>query len=314
MPDQSPTPITRRRVLTILAGASAALMAGPAQSARLHEWRGTALGAEARIVLAHADRTVAGQTLALIRTEIERLESIFSLYRADSAVSMLNRTGRLRAAPLELVHLTRRALAITRLTDGAFDVTVQPLWDLYGGHFRKHPSDTVGPPEAAIVATRKLIGPDMVRVSGTGIQLAPGTQLTFNGIAQGYITDRITALIRAHGWHDVLINIGEYRALGTHPDGRPWKIGLPGGVKTLLSDAALATSEGTATRFTAAAPHHHLFDPRTGLCASGCSTLSIVASNAADADALSTALFIAPPSEHQRILSFFPGAHRVSIG
>jgi thiamine biosynthesis lipoprotein len=112
----------------------------------------------------------------------------------------------------------------------------------------------------------------------------------------------------------VLIDIGEYRAFGTHPDGRPWRIGLPGGTETLLSDAALATSEGAATRFTATAPHHHLFDPRTGFCAPGCTSLSIVAASATDADALSTALFVAPPQAHSRILRFFPGAQRVSIG
>jgi len=309
-----PKPITRRRALTIMAGASLALLAGPARAARLYEWRGTALGADARVVLTHTDKAAAGRMLGLIRTEIERLENIFSLYRPRSAVSTLNRDGRLGTAPLELIHLTRRALAITRMTNGAFDITVQPLWDLYAGHFRKFPSDTAGPPVDAVAAACKHIGPGRVRVEGADILLAPGTRLTFNGIAQGYITDRITGLLRRHGWHDVLIDIGEYRALGTHPDGRPWRIELPGGAEALLGDAALATSEGAATRFTAAAPHHHLFDPRTGLCAPDCASLSIVASSAADADALSTALFVAPPSEHERILGLFPDAHRVTIG
>jgi len=306
--------ISRRRALTILAGAATTLLSGPVRSEQMFDWRGTALGADARIVLAHTDRTAAERMLVLICDEIERLENVFSLYRPRSAVSTLNRTGLLRAAPLELVELTRRALAIASATDGAFDITVQPLWDLYADFFRRHPSDTAGPDEAAVAAARKHVGPGLVRIEGTDIRLAPGTRLTFNGIAQGYITDRVTALLRRHGWRDVLIDIGEYRALGTHPDGRPWRIGLPDGTETLLSDAALATSEWAATRFTSTAPHHHLFDPRTGFCAPGFSSLSIVAASATDADALSTALFVAPPRAHSRILSFFPGAQRVSIG
>ena len=87
------------------------------------------------ILLAHPDRTAAGQAIAACREEITRLERIFSLYRADSALSQLNRHGRLDDPPLELVELLAFSARVSAATGGAFDVTVQPLWDLYASHF-----------------------------------------------------------------------------------------------------------------------------------------------------------------------------------
>ncbi len=313
MPEQNP--ITRRRAITVIAGGIAALLSGSARARGHHqyEWHGTALGADARIILSHTDRSFAEQTVRAVCAEIERLENIFSLFRPHSAVCLLNRSGVLYQAPLELVDLTRRAGAISAITGGAFDITVQPLWELYATHFRLHPSDTVGPPPAAIEAVRQRIGQDRVRVDGTTIRLAPGTRLTFNGIAQGYITDRVTDLLKSRGWDNVLIDVGEIRALGEHPDGRFWQIELPSGGKIAIADASIATSEGRATRFTVTAPQHHLFDPRSGLSAPALAAVSVIARSAADADALSTALFVAPESEHYKILHHFPGARRAII-
>ena len=304
--------ISRRRALTILAGGGFALLGGSSRRETLYEWRGMALGADARIVLAHADRQFADRTLGDVWREIERLENIFSLFRPRSALSKLNRTGVLRSAPLELIHLTRRAQALAAITDGAFDITVQPLWELYAAHFRTYPNDTSGPPMHLIDAVRKKIGTHLVRIEGSDIRLSPGTRLTFNGIAQGYITDRITALLKSRGWNNVLIDAGEIRGLGMHPDGRPWRIALANGIETLLADCAMSTSDGAGTRFTALAPQHHLFDPRSGLCAPADTAMSITARYATDADALSTALFVAPPEMHRRILARVPGARIVT--
>jgi len=303
-----PNPITRRRAMTVLAGGACALLGGSARAAGLYEWRGTALGAKARIVLAHTDQRFADRTLVDVRREIDRLEDIFSLFRPHSAVCSLNQAGTLRSAPLELIHLTRRALTLSAMTDGAFDITVQPLWELYAAHFRAHPNDTSGPPTQKIEAVRQRIGSAHVRVEGSDIHLAPGTRLTFNGIAQGYVADRVTALLKSRGWDNVLIDAGEIVGLGMHPDGRPWRIALPNGGEARIVNAAMATSDGAGTRFTSLAPQHHLFDPRSGLCAPRASKLSVSARYATDADALSTALFVAAPETHLRILAQVPGA------
>jgi thiamine biosynthesis lipoprotein len=128
--------------------------------------------------------------------------------------------------------------------------------------------------------------------------------VTLNGIAQGYITDRIAAILRNEGFDRVLANLGEIVALKP-PEGRagwPVRIADPDGRRDaqdamLLVNRAIATSAGGATRFDRAGRHHHLFDPRTGRSAHRHRAVSVISQSAALSDALSTALAILPPAE-----------------
>ena len=133
--------------------------------------------------------------------------------------------------------------------------------------------------------------------------------LTLNGVAQGYITDRITALLAENGLTQSLVDMGEYRALGTRPDGTPWRVGL----STLESDAtpdrfvdlagkALATSSAEGFSFDASGRFNHLLDPRTGLSASLYAYLTVVAPDAAGADAWATAFSLMSPEEIARVV------------
>jgi thiamine biosynthesis lipoprotein len=125
--------------------------------------------------------------------------------------------------------------------------------------------------------------------------------VTLNGIAQGYITDRVTDLLRAARFDSVLVQLGETRAGAPRSEGRPWRVGIPdpfvpgGMIETVEAvDLAIATSSGPATRFDAAGRHHHLFDPATGRSADRWASVSVVAPRATTADALSTALAVSP--------------------
>ena len=138
--------------------------------------------------------------------------------------------------------------------------------------------------------------------------------VTLNGIAQGYITDRIAELLRARGWTDVLIDLGELRGLGGHPDGRPWTIGLPDPRRAQaliaeipLGQRAAATSAGSGTTFDRAGRYHHLFVPRTGRSATTYSAVTVVAERATVADALSTALSVMPREQAPAVLRRVPG-------
>ena len=297
--------LSRRRFLTItgaLAGISLApsALAHAATRSALHHWRGSALGAEASILLHHPDGAAARRLIAACVDEIVRLERVFSLHRADSAISRLNHDGALEAPPFELVQLLSDCRRFSRMTDGAFDATVQPLWRLYAEHFSRADADPTGPGEAALARTRKLVDHGAVMADSAGISLAQaGMAITLNGIAQGYITDRVAALLRAGGIEKVLLDLGEVRALGRHPSGRPWQVGLrdprlPGRIAAVveLSDQAVATSAPAATRFDVEGRHHHLFDPRTGRPARQALGVSVIARDATTADALSTAFCI----------------------
>lgn len=303
------TEVTRRRFVAITA-AVAATASWPrpgSASAALHEWRGVALGAPAAIRLAHPDGAAARELLRRCVTEIERLERIFSLYRADSALCRLNDAGMLEAPPFELVDLLSRAASVSSVTGGAFDVTIQPLWQRYAEHFSAPGADPAGP---ALDDVLPLVGWRGVSVDIGRIAFTrPGMAVTLNGIAQGYITDRVADLLRAEGMDHVLIDLGETRAIGTHPDGRPWQIGLadpadPARIaeRVDLVDLALATSGGYGTRFEASGRFNHLIDPRTGRSAPALRSVSVTAPTATTADVASTALSLLPLGEARSVM------------
>lgn len=304
--------VSRRRAITIFgAAAGSALLPGaaPARPAPLREWYGAALGAQARIALAHPDEAAARRLFDSCAREIERLEAEFSLHRPDSALSRLNREGALETPSRDMVRVLGAARRFSALTDGAFDVTVQPLWLLYADHFFRHPGDAAGPAEEDVAAARALADYRALEVSPARAALTrKGMAVTLNGIAQGYITDRVAELLRDGGIDNVLVDLGEARAVGRHPEGRPWAIGLADprdparyGPVVELANRALATSGGYGTRFSADGQHHHLFAPASGRSANHHLSVSVVADDATTADALSTGLFVAPPSVAERV-------------
>lgn len=271
---------TRRRFLTILAGA-ATLPAFGIQAATA-SWKGIALGAEAQIILDHpeGDRLI---TLAL--TEIRRLESIFSLYQSNSQLARLNRDGILPEPAFEMIELLSICSSIVARTGGAFDPTVQTLWKLYAEEFTKGAQPT--PTQIADAMTRT--GWNHVRFSPELVTLDQSSMaLTLNGIAQGYIADKVSDIFRQNGIENVLVNTGEIAALGTAPNGAPWPISV-NETSLPLQDKAIATSAPLGTTFDANGATGHIIDPRTGTPGGQWSSISVIASTAAEADGLSTA-------------------------
>jgi thiamine biosynthesis lipoprotein len=271
-------------------------------------WRGVALGAEASITLRHPE---AERIIAACRAEIARLERIFSLYDARSALSRLNARGRLDAPPFELLELLGQCGALHAATGGLFDPTVQPLWAAYAEAFaggRAPDAETIG-------RALERVGWSGVAAEPGRIAFArPGMALTLNGIAQGYVADRVAALLRAEGLTDVLVNTGEMRALGGHPDGGAWPVsfddgrGRPAGSME-LRDAALASSAPLGTAFDAEGRVGHILDPRSGRpAASAWRLVSVTARTAALADGLSTALCLMTRAEIDGTLAHFPDA------
>jgi thiamine biosynthesis lipoprotein len=201
------------------------------------------------------------------------------------------------------------------LTGGAFDVSVQPLWRLYAEHFANTPDGDRAPAPAAIARALGLVDYSRIDFSPARIGLGPGMALTLNGVAQGYITDRVADLLRDRGWSNVLIDLGETRALDNHPRSRPWRLGIedaanPG--KTIatvpLDNRAAATSAGHGAAFDRQGRHHHLFDPRTGLSSRRYGSITVVANEAATADALSTAFYSMSLKDAKAVLGRIGGA------
>lgn len=269
--------LTRRRFIAISAALAPSLSL--AQASGLHVETGRALGAQVTLRLQHPD---APRLAALAMTEIRRLEHVFSLYLPDSALVRLNRDGRLAEPPFELLECLGVAGAVHGASGGHFDPTVQPLWQAEAA--AREAGRSLSDVERA--AARDLIDWSSVRLSPGVINLRPGMALTLNGIAQGYIADRVAALLAGHGLTYALIDTGEMVAL---PDGE-WPVQLASGGNLSLRNRALATSAPLEMTFGGDGASSHILDPRTGRpVGSHWRSITISAHSAALADALSTA-------------------------
>lgn len=296
--------INRRRFIAITA--SAAFLGGPsiAGDADGVRWQGTALGARADIRLFGASKAEGQDLLREVRAEIDRLENIFSLYRSRSALVQLNAAGILADPEPDLLALMTMASKIHTASDGAFDPTIQPAWRVYAENRGK-------PPAAVIASVRPALGWDKVSYSPDRIILPDGGGLTFNGIAQGYVTDAAVGLLRRAGLRHALVEAGEISALGSSPSGDPWSVrieNMPVDEGVRLKDNAVATSATDGTLFSSAGPGH-IVDPATGRAGrSPWRQVSVVHPSAAMADGLSTACVLMNASDIAGMIGGFPGA------
>src|SRR5882672_594365 len=319
MPEQKAAALTRRRALRIVAAMAGLplLIAGvraTAPKGQLYSWQGDVLGAMSELTLWHTDAAFARATILRVRHEIERYERIFSLYRTDSEISRLNAAGRLLKPSPELRALVDESQRLGELSGGAFDISVQPLWRLYEAHFWSHTAIQPDIGAKARDVARALV--DFRRIdngtSGIGFDRA-GMAITLNSIAQGFITDAIADMLRNEGFESAVVDLGEYRTIGDHPDGRPWRIGIrdgkaPGSFNRMveLEDMALAVSGGYGTTFEPSGRYHHIFDPVTGASANNLVDVAVIGPRATEANGLSTAICVAGEARAPALLAAYP--------
>lgn len=304
--------LSRRRLLQLsLGSATALLMGGHASNGLLGERksvaadnsvtrRAWALGSDVSMTVMGQPTDRAERALDAAFAELETVEQVMSLYRPESQLCRLNRDRVLKRPHPYLIEVLTMAEQTARSTHGAFDITVQPLWELFAACRTQHRLPT----DAEIAAARARVDWRAVEVSDNRIRLrAPVTAITLNGIAQGFAADRASAALRNHGVEHALVNSGEIGCLGRKPNGDDWSIGIqhPREPEAFVALAALrgrslATSGDYETTFSADFSKHHIFDPRTGVSPSELASVSIAAPTAMQADALSTATMVLGPN------------------
>jgi thiamine biosynthesis lipoprotein len=311
---------SRRRAIAIFAAAAGLpLLTGTKVMAsdvgtRAVTWSGQALGAPATLILHHQDPVRARILIDRVVAEVSRLEAIFSLYREDSALVELNRVGALAAPPNDLVTLLQSCRTFCLETGSAFDPTVQPLWALYRDHFSAPNADPSGPPPTAIQKALSLVGFNAVAFDRDRIVLPrPNAALTLNGVAQGYITDRIVDLLRDAGVTSSLVDMGEDRAIGRQANGTLWRVGLAASEDATdpdtvigIDNKAVATSSAEGFHFDEAERFGHILDPRNGSAPSLYRRMTVIANDAATADAFSTAFCLLDQGDIRQIVSQRP--------
>jgi thiamine biosynthesis lipoprotein len=318
------THTTRRRALRIFAGVAGlplmiAAVRATAPKARAHTWQGDVLGAASELSLWHTDAAFAHATIAKARTEIERLERSFSLYHPDSEISRLNASGKLHNPSHDLLTLIDQGQRFSQLSNGAFDISVQPLWKLYEAHFWSRTDTAPDFIARAHDTAHALVDYRNIDTGSSAIAFAgPGMAITLNSLAQGYITDTIADLLRNEGFENAIVDLGEIRTLGRHPDGRPWRLGILDAKSAAslertvdLDNTALAVSGGYGTTFDDSGRIHHIFDPHTGMSANTITDAAVIGPSATIANGLATALCVTGESLAPTLLAAYPGTRAI---
>jgi thiamine biosynthesis lipoprotein len=282
---------------TATAGTSAATGLGATSDLHWVSRTLNAMGTSMHMQLAHADAAQAERALDAAIADIRHIENQMSLFRPDSAISQLNRTGRLDHPHPDLLAVLRIAQDVSRRSNGSFDVTVQPLWLAF------EQARQLGrlPSRAEVAAARRLVDWRGLHLADHSVRLArPGMAITLNGIAQGFAADKVKARLQSLGVEHALVDAGEWVALGKPAHDGDWTLGVanPRDAHALLTGMALqgrcvATSADDQCTFSPDFANHHIFDPHTGYSPTALSSVSVMAPRCVMADALTKVLFMA---------------------
>jgi len=234
---------------------------------------------------------------------VEKVESITSRFVPDSDVSLINANA--GNAPVEVhpdtMEILKRSLEFSRLSDGAFDVTVAPVAELWGFYDREYRVPKPEEVEAArsLVDYRKVL---LDEANGTVMLAEPGMQIDLGGVAKGYAVGAMCDMLKGRGVESALVNFGgTVGAVGCRSDGEPWVIGIrdPRGEtcdllgKLKLEDSYVSSSGDYERFFTRDGIRYcHLFDPRTGYQSREVASNTVAGSDPMNADILSTTVFV----------------------
>ena len=244
-----------------------------------------------------------------VRRVLERIEGRMSHYRPESELSRFNRGRTTESRPMspETLGVVAEALAVSRASGGAFDVTVGPLVDAWGfGSAGRAPA---APDRALLSVLRSRVGFDLLELDPAAATLRKRQRdvvVDLSAIAKGYAVDALATLLAERGFGDYLVEIGgELRAGGGNEEGAPWRVaierplpGAPAAQRIVpLTDAALATSGDYRNFYDLdGARVSHTVDPRTGRPVThGLLSVSVIAERCSLADARSTALNVLGP-------------------
>ncbi len=246
----------------------------------------TAYGKNARLGLVAAE------------AEVLRLDALLSVTNPDGEIYRINAEGSAVLSD-ETAALVGEAVGISGLTGGAFDVTVYPLvkaWGFFSGEYAV-------PEKEELEKLLRLVGSDKLAFEGNKLTFRmPGMGIDLGGIAKGYASDRVAAVLAESGVTCALVSLGgNIKVLGTNPQGQSWRIAIRdpqdesayAGIVQVV-DKAVVTSGGYERCFEQGGKrYHHILDPENGMPANGgLLSVTIVCESGMLADALSTALFV----------------------
>jgi thiamine biosynthesis lipoprotein len=306
-------------VAAAVLGAALLFLSNGGDAPRLVSVQREAMGVPVTISVYDRNLKQADAAIEAAFGRMAQIESITSTTDETSELSTLNRLDLSPAASTDLAGMLRLSFVVNQVSDGAFDVTIGPLIDLW----QATPSCEVQ--TASIAVAKRHVG--MTRILlGSGhnpsISLVPGTRIDLDGIAVGYAVDAAVAALQDAGIESALVQAGvAYRGYGGAPDGEAWEIALassrnPDEIITRfeITDGAIATV-GTPDRFfNPTMQVEQVLDPRTGYPATALSSATVLAPTCAEACALATTVFVLGPERGLALIERFASNQAFLLG
>jgi thiamine biosynthesis lipoprotein len=260
------------------------------------------LGSPFEITVVATDSVQANQFVNMAFDEVTRIEHLISDWIPTTQISKVNQQAGIAAVKvdLEVFELVERALKISKLTDGAFDISyasMDKIWKFDG-------SMKTMPTEEAINKSVAKVGYEHILLDANNTTIfleKEGMKLGLGGIGQGYIADKIKVLLQKNGCTSGLVNVsGDINTWGKQPNGADWSVGIVNPMNKNkvfatfpLYDSAVETS-GSYEKYVTfnGKRYSHIIDPRTGYPATGIVSVSVFAKQTELADALATGIFV----------------------
>ncbi len=268
-------------------------------------------------IVVYSDKETGNNAINAAFEKIKEIENMASIYDENSEASFLNKNGYIDNPSPEFLNLINTSVDYYDITGGCFDITVQPLLDLWGAGLWKESEEVQ---EQKIAETLEIIGSDKISISDSKIEFkTEGMAVTFGGIAKGYAVDKAIEKIKESGIESCLINAGgDLYTMGVKPDGEKWTVELenPDDVAGedkeesdiepvmvfSVTDRAVTTSGGYHRYYDLEKKVHHIMNPRTGYSADGCKSVTIIAGSCMEADILATAVFVMGASDGMKLI------------
>jgi len=259
------------------------------------------LGTFVTITAYGQDRAAVQQAVSAAFDEFKRADAMMSIHRADSELARINAVAATNAVVVspELFAVLQLAQDISTQTDGAFDITIRPLADLWGFIWKQHRL----PDDKELQRTLPLVSFHHVQLDPghrTVRFLTNGISLDLGGIGKGVAVDWAIEKLCSRGVTNAMVKAGgDLRVIGTPPGEAHWVVQLEDPskegrrVSIPLRDAALSTSGNYENYFEVNGRRYsHILNPRTGLPVEGIAACTVIAPTCAEADAWATALFV----------------------
>jgi thiamine biosynthesis lipoprotein len=302
---------------------------GPGKQVELDSGHQLVMGTFARVVVIAKNSNAAGKCIESAFTQINKVDDLMSDYKSDSEISRLNRDGFKKAVKLSqsTYEVLQKSIEFSKRTNGAFDVSIGPLVEL----FRKAKDEQIFPDQNEIADARSKVGFEKLKLDDENrtVQFTvEGMQLDLGGIAKGCAVDKAVETMKTHGAIGGMVDLGgDIRCFGAPLKGRDhWVIGLQNPdagkglagrevlLKLKMTNGAIATS-GDYQQFVLieGKRYSHIINRKTGTSTEGLSSVTIIADNATDADALATAVSVMGYENGLELIEKIPGAEAILI-